>query len=138
MTRPAAFERGTQAYIEASRTRAEHLLAVASGLATPSDVIAAAGKPGGDPLLIIRLDQLLSTQPAWGARRTAHVLDRVRTLLNLPTESADLSFMTIGWLLDHRTRAHRLLIWLEATTDRGDAPPWPGFPFAPPPPQASL
>ena len=120
----------------AASLRAEHTQSVALGLLTVHDVVEAAGRPGGRPLLRITLNQLLLAQPGWGTARTRTVLDRLRLMTETNTK-AKAGRLDIAWLVDPRARGTRLVAFLDVTCQPAGAP-WPGFPFRPAPAGAVL
>jgi len=121
----------------AASLRAEHTQSVAMGLLTIHDVIEAAGRPGGRPLLRISINQLLLAQPGWGTARTRTVLDRLRLMTETRSAKEKVARLDIAWLVDPRARGTRLVAFLDVTCQPTGAP-WPGFPFRPAPEGAVL
>lgn len=120
----------------AQRTRAETLLAVATGMLTTWDVIDQAARDPLPDLRQLRLSQLLMAAPGWGSERALRILARtiVITGARVPTRPT-LKNLRLSWLLDTRTGGNRMAAFCDAMMTRParHRPPWPGFPFAPMP-----
>lgn len=124
---PTPFANAQKALVSVRRYRADTMMAVAGGVLTPIDVIEAAAEVSGRHLLKIQLSQLLLAQPGVGALR---VNAMVTELSRACSGGDDPKKLTVGWLLDNRTRGARFRSWLWIAETRGrPAPPWPGFPF---------
>lgn len=130
--RPAAtiitppIENARDALSAARRLRSEHLVALAEGTVTISDVVDTAITEDGAPLRRISLRQLHLSQAGWGERRTARLLSAIADRLGSTDHPRD---MTVAWLIDPRSGGRRYLIWLDAQQAK-DNKPWTGFPLA--------
>lgn len=125
--------RANAARAQALATRSAALLDVGAGRATIWSVLRAART--NQPLMRIRLRQLLLAQEGWTPKRTNDVLRRtIRTAASTEAERealvAEMKQLTVAWLLDQRSRGRRLLAFLDALAD---VPVWRGFPFTPAP-----
>lgn len=113
----------------ANRYRAEWLLSVASGMLTVTELIDHAGTEPGRALRTIRLLELLRTQDGWGMSRAKAAMRALRQTRVVPGDLPDRK-VTIGWLLDHRTKGQRYRALNDVTSTVRAAAPWPLFPYA--------
>lgn len=115
---------GVVARRRAAAVRASWKLGIAQGLMTVQDAISYASTEDGAPLLSVRLEDLLRSQPGVGDTKASFVMYRYRKLCGAPPDA------TVGWMLDGRGRPGRFDAWVEAT--QPPRTPWSGFPYAPP------
>jgi hypothetical protein len=123
--------------------RARWLTAIHRRDVTIVDTVNYATTPDGRPLRKIKLRELLASQPRCSETRAERLLGVLRDRLYL-TPTFDLRLMTIGWLLDNRTRGRRFDCFLDVlgpedpdSTDaaaellgaRTRPQPWAGFPY---------
>src|SRR5690606_5935975 len=109
--------RANAARDQALAERSAALVAVGTGRASIWRVLRAARV--NQPLMRIRLRQLLLAQEGWTPARANAVLRRtIRTAAGTEAErealTAKMSRLTVSWLLDQRSRGRRLLAFLDA------------------------
>ncbi len=116
----------------ARRQRAEWLIGLDSGLVDPMELIAHSAVDSGRALRRLTLRQVLIAQPRWGATRADEVLTRLHAFTHA---QAELSGLTVGWLVDNRcTGGTRFSALFDVTATNREDPPWPGYPFYDRPP----
>lgn len=108
--------------------RGDWLMNVNSGLATPAELIEHAVTEAGRPLRRIGLRQVIAAQPR--VSLIAADADLRRVLVELGGGSFDVRSMTVGWLVDPRSRGRRFAAWMRVTSAPADCPPWSAFPWA--------
>jgi len=113
---------------QAQQLRANWLHGVAAGDITPVQLLKFAALDEGRWLRPISLTQLLMARPGKGRGSAESLLNQLRTELRYDGDAR----LTIGWLLDARTRGSRYAAWLRVT-EVGRRLPWPNWPFAPSP-----
>lgn len=94
---PGAAARATQAASAAARMRAGWLVALSEGEATLVELVTAATRDGGEPLLKIRLDDLLVAHAHLPPRKRNLVIARLRLYLGVDHSVLDKD-LTLGWL----------------------------------------
>lgn len=121
----------------ANTARGELLQLIADGILTPWEALVAAATAGEDPLLRLRLDQLVTAGPGIGQARAEQITGQVTRVLATTEAHTPTGRVTIGYILDEQARGKRLLAVLDAFVSHGlirgveDLPVWTGFPFAP-------
>jgi hypothetical protein len=114
---------------EAREYRAQWIMKVAAGEATIFDVIEAASQPYSEPLVKIRLESLLSLDPAMRRRWQGVLVDVVqRTYVS--KRQLSIHRLNVGWLLNPKADA-RLDCFVEAylTARRASEPFSDRFPW---------
>ncbi len=113
----------------AARYRAEWMMSLHDGICTPVDLIQDACTLPGRPLRRLNLLQVVAAPPdssMAGARSRLSAMAR-----RLEQPGLDARKLTVGWLVDARSKGHRFVAYLDAVETDRDSPPWAGFPFAP-------
>lgn len=114
--------------LQAMRTRAHWLIRVASGEVEALSVVMAACAEENMPLKRIGLVQLLLAQPDWGKKRAEAAVESV--IRRCGGATCFPHKVTVGWLIDPRSKQRRLKAWIEVIEVERNQPAWPGFPFA--------
>lgn len=121
----------------ANTARGELLQLIADGILSPWEALVAAATAGEDPLLRLRLDQLVTAGPGVGQARAEQITGQVTRVLATTEAHTPTGRVTIGYILDEQARGKRLLAVLDAFVSHGlireveDLPVWTGFPFTP-------
>lgn len=135
----ASASRATEAARRAARMRAGWLVAVSEGQASVVELIMAATRDGGEPLLKVRLDDLIIAAAHLPPRKRNLVIARLRLYLGIKDDVLDKQ-MTVGWLtrlnIAHPSSGLRRLAALFDAIDPSSetrAARVEGFPFTAPP-----
>jgi len=128
---PVPLSRANAALTTARRQRAEWLIGLDSGLVDPMELIAHSVLDSGRALRRLTLRQILTAQPQWGRTRAGEVLTRLHAFTHA---QAELSGLTVGWLVDNRCTGTRFQAWFDVMATNHEDPPWPGYPIYDRPP----
>ena len=116
------------ALAEARRFRAIWMHAIATRRCSVVDLLDAAIQPGGEPLRALVLTEVLGAQPGWPPRRARFTVAEVRRMLNVNPELPNRK-VTVGWIVDGRTRGVRRRALADALYRSHREPPVPHWPW---------
>lgn len=113
---------------DARRFRAIWMHAVATGACSISDLLDASVQPGGEPLRALVLTEVLGAQPGWSPRRARFTVTEVRRMLGVDPQLTNRR-VTVGWIVDRRTRGIRRRALADALYRIGREAPAPNWPW---------
>jgi hypothetical protein len=113
---------------DARRFRAIWMHALATGRCSVADLLDASTQPGGEPLRALVLTEVLSAQPGWSPRHARFSVAEVRRMLKVDPRIANRR-ITVGWVVDGRTRGIRRRALADALYRSGREAPAPNWPW---------
>lgn len=130
-------DRANSALAAARRYRAQWLLSLAYGATSTLELLRHAATVPGRPLTRLTLRQVLGAVPGVGMTTVRRQLQQL--LAECGTGSELPNRVTVGWLLDTRSRGRRLVAWLATVEiDTHQPAAWPGYPYTGAPTEVDL